>query len=171
MKKFIATLIASVNLNSISAYAQDSDFKIVESNGIKFSYKIDGPNLVAEVSCATDGWVAVGFDPDMKMMGSNIIIGYVDAKGVSVRDDYGHKPGGHVSDVSLGGTDNLTAISGEELNGVTTIRFTIPTDSKDQFDRPLAAGSAHKVMLACGKAGSDNFVSMHKAVALVNLNL
>lgn len=165
--KSVLTL-ASLIITTISASAQ-VDWKTVESNGIKFDYKINGANLQGKVSCATNGWVAVGFDPDVKMMGADIIIGYVDANGAHVRDDFGNKEKFHVSDVSLGGIDNLTEIGGSEVNGVTEISFTTPLNSGDPFDKVLDPAQPHIIMMACGKAGTDNFTGLHSKVAVVNV--
>jgi DOMON domain-containing protein len=129
--------------------------------GVTVQWKIDGSNLSVQMSAATTGWIAVGFDPSRQMADANIIIGYVSDGTVFLRDDFGTGNVRHGADVENGGTDNLTAVEGEESNGMTAISFTIPLDSGDSMDKPLAAGSTYKVIVAHGPNDADDFGTYH----------
>lgn len=131
------------------------------SGGITLRWRVSGDSLDVIVSADTTGWVAVGFDPTSRMQDANIIIGYVEGPMISIRDDFGTSISSHSSDESLGGTGDVTNVSGSEAAGITEISFTIPLDSGDQYDRPLAEGSSYKVLLAYGPDGSDDFTTYH----------
>ena len=62
-------------------------------------------------------------------------------------------------------------IIGYVQNGVTELRFTIPLDSGDRYDRVLAAGKTYKVNLAYGRQGQDNFNAYHGARTQVEITL
>ena len=109
-----------------------------------------GDLLSVELTAPTTGWVAVGFDPDSIMLNSNIIIGYVVTPDTFIRDDWGWQPTSHRSDILMGGTDDVTIDGGSEAGGSTTIQFTIPLDSGDQYDVVLTPGNTYPIILARG---------------------
>jgi hypothetical protein len=107
----------------------------------------------------TTGWIAIGFEPERMMKGADIIIAYVKDGKLFIEDHYAHGLTSHKSDVSLKGTDDVTGIEGVEESGSTTIKFRIPLNSSDRFDKKLKTGVKYKVILAHGK--KDNFRSIH----------
>lgn len=117
--------------------------------------------LIISVTAPATGWVAVGFEPSTYMENSNLIIGYVDQDIPSVRDDFGTGPVTHDADVNLGGTSDVNVISGSETSGETTISFSLPYDSGDIYDKPLAEGNTYTFIFAYGADGSDDFTSSH----------
>jgi hypothetical protein len=133
--------------------------RTVSAAGVTMEYNVVGSNIEITLRAQTAGWVAVGFDPQTLMKGANFIMGYVkDGKAV-VADHFGNQLTGHAADETLGGKDNIANASGKEENGTTEIRFTIPLDSGDQYDKPLGKGK-HVVLLAHGDG--DDFVTQHK---------
>ena len=113
------------------------------------------------MSAATEGWIAVGFDPEQRMQGANYVFGYVQDDQVFIEDMYGIRPAGagsHPPDVELGGSNDIVAYAGSQQDGVTVIEFQIPLDSGDAYDKPLTPGS-HTLIAAVGS--SDDFVSIH----------
>jgi len=129
--------------------------------GVTVQWKIEGEMINIRISAKTTGWVAVGFDPSRMMRDANIIIGYVSDGQVFLSDDYGTGNTQHGPDVKNGGTNNLSNIQGEEVDGVTTLSFTMPLDSGDSLDKVLAAGEQHKIIVAHGPNGADNFGTYH----------
>jgi len=127
--------------------------------GMYLRWKFTTDNVTFEVAGETTGWVAVGFDPSSKMNNSNIIIGYVHSGVVTVSDDFGSSVETHAVDTSSSGQNNLSAVTGNETAGWTTIRFTIPKDSGDAKDKALASGQTHVVMLA--KSSADDLTTAH----------
>lgn len=127
--------------------------------------------LSVELSYQTTGWVAVGFDPTMAMQDANIIIGYVATGTPSVRDDFGVTSSSHAADTLLGGNHDLVIDGGSENGGVTEIKFTIPLDSGDSYDRPLVPGNTYTVILARSADGQDSFTAPHASVASTQIEI
>lgn len=123
-----------------------------EIAGVTLEWERSGDQLIMTISAETEGWIAVGFDPEKKMRGANILIGYVDEDGsVILEDHYGHSQFNHRSDESLGGSSDVQILEGSETNGVSTIRFSIPLNSGDEYDKVLVPGQEHKVITAWGQ--------------------
>ena len=122
---------------------------------------IDGEEVRVRVGARTTGWVAVGFDPSQRMKDANIIIGYVKDGAAAARDDFGVGATSHAMDDTYGGTQDILDVAGVEEAGRTQLRFTIPLDSGDARDRPLARGKRHRVILAHGREGADDFSTGH----------
>jgi len=146
-------------------------FQTVEDIGMTFSWAVDGDELEIELSGPTTGWIAVGFKPSRMMKDANILIGYVDGSGATMTDQFGTTMTAHRPDADLGGSEDVTVLSGEESDGTTTIRFRIPLDSGDEYDQPLAAGEEMRVILAYGENGADNTSAYHADRSGVDITL
>ncbi len=155
---------------AISAGAEQG-YSSVAQEGITLQWKVNGTNLDVILSAPTDGYVSVGFKPSAKMKDANFIIGFVDAKGVHIRDDFGNGAMTHASDESLGGKSNVLNPTGTEKGNVTELRFSIPLDSGDRFDRPLKAGEQLTVLLAYGPGTGDGLSAYHSKRTKVQITL
>jgi hypothetical protein len=125
--------------------------KTIQVKDFTFVYKVDGPNLVASVSCPTSGWVAVGFNPSKIMKDANLIMGYADPEGPVIVDQFGSDTYKHQPDTSIGGRNDIIDANCVEENGMTTLSFTIPLSSGDSKDVVLQKNSKTKVIFAAGK--------------------
>jgi hypothetical protein len=105
----------------------------------------------------TDGWVAVGIQPGLLMMDADIILGDISDGKVTVDDQFSTGNfGPHVSDVELGGTNDILEFGGKEAGGYTTIEFKRALDTGDKYDHPLVKG-VNKIIWAYG---SDDQVTV-----------
>ncbi|PKN79136.1 MAG: hypothetical protein CVU48_06250 [Candidatus Cloacimonetes bacterium HGW-Cloacimonetes-1] len=159
-KKLI--IIATVLLLSIPIFAQSAWQQVTVAN-VTFQYRVsaNAQDLEAKLSAPTTGWVAVGLQPTNIMQNANYILGYVSAGVGHIRDDFGTSSQTHASDVSLGGTDNITLLEATETGGVTMLHFSIPLNSGDQYDRILTTGISYPIILAHGSNSADNYTGMH----------
>ena len=150
-----------------------SDWQTVNAANITFEYRVtqDSQELEGRLTAQTTGWVAVGFNPTSVMRNANIIIGYVSGGTPQIRDDWGNSNTSHVSDLSLGGSSNVTLISGTEAAGSTIMQFSIPLNSTDQYDRALAIGQSYPIILARGANGADNYTGMHAGADVAQISL
>ena len=160
----ILTLILAV-----TGFTGAEDWKSADTGGFHLEWMVDGSNLNIKVSTATEGWIAVGFNPTNKMKDANIIIGYIEDGMVTIEDHFGNGKFSHRSDVSLGGNDDVSNIGGSEENGVTELIFTIPMDSGDQDDRALTEGQRYKVIFASHK--KDRITVKHNNRSSVEITL
>jgi hypothetical protein len=142
-------------------YGQSSSAVERTVAGVDVRIEVVGDALQVELSAATTGWVSIGFDPSQMMAEANIIIAYVEDGELHIADDYGTGPMSHDRDTAHGGTHDVSAATGREEEGVTSVEFTIPLDSGDDLDKPLAAGNSYLVLLAHGPDGADDFSTYH----------
>ena len=171
MKRALAAMVCGLILTGGAGYAWSADYDHeFTEKGTTFAWKIDGDTLHVKMSAKTKGWVAVGFNPTSKMKDANYILGYVKDGEAEVVDHFGDKATGHSADEKLGGTSDVTLVGGSEAGGVTTIEFTIPMNSADQYDSVLSKDGDTVVLLAYGPP-RDSFRARHKAKAKKTVNL
>lgn len=139
----------------------------IEEEGILLRWKVRGRDLELYLEAPTDGWLAVGFNPSNGMQDANFIIGYVKDGEMFLRDDFGTWFSSHDSDESLGGTDDVTPVSGSEEEGVTALAFSIPLDSGDEHDGAITLGEPTTVLLAYG--AKDDYRGMHRKKTKVSV--
>ena len=132
----------------------------MEAGGFRVYWSNDAIVLRMGLFSPGTGYVAIGLDPDRRMKGANFIIGTVRNGQVDIRDDYGIASLTHGSDVDNGGTNDILAYAGRELNGQTTLEFIIPLDSGDRFDKPLEPGGTYNVLVAFHNT-NDSFSVRH----------
>jgi len=153
----LALLLASCNsvrdeiTNPTDDLPDAEGYYSTQSGSFNLRYKVVPAGLLECIlSANTSGWLAVGFDPSSQMRDANFIIGNVISGTGFIRDDFGNSNSSHLPDTDLGGTNDVTLISASEADGVTTLRFTLPLNSGDQFDRLLNHGSSYPVIFASG---------------------
>ena len=143
----------------------------VAAKEMRFLWTLREASLDVKLSAPTTGWVGIGFNPDEpeNMKGASFIIGYVKNGQAQVFDHYGIEAEKHKDDGDIGGTVDVSNVSGSEGNRLTELSFTVPLNSGDDKDRPLAADTDNIVLLAYGK--SDSFVLKHRFRAVLKVNL
>ena len=142
-----------------------------DASKLVFEWSIVGDRLIGAVSSPDTGWVAVGFGGEGPLMyGADIVIGYVDAHGAHLRDDFANTPVTHVADSTLGGHDDVLGSAGLKTKDGTTIEFERPLAARDSTDRPIAAGQTHVIVASAESSDLMAYhVEGHKAVALLDL--
>ncbi|MFW5745360.1 MAG: DOMON domain-containing protein [Spirochaetota bacterium] len=149
----------------------EAPFATAEAIGMTLGWRITGEDLEVELTGPTTGWIAVGFKPSRGMKDANILIGYVDGDEAVMTDQFGTTMIAHRRDEELGGAGHATVLSGSETDGETTIRFTIPLDSGDEYDQPLAAGETVRAILAYGPDDADDTETYHEDRAGLDIEL
>lgn len=138
-------------------YAQN----MVLSGGVfEVSLKNDAENLYMAIKGETEGWVAIGFEPEIWMKDADMIIGWVDGGEVSAIDAYSTgNYGPHPPDTDLGGTDDILEFGGSEVDGFTVIEFKRKMNTGDEFDK--AFGSGQTVSMIWGVNEFDDPAKRH----------
>ena len=154
-------LITTVLIAASFAFAQDWQEVVVDGFTLNWA-TMPGDLLSVKLSAPATGWLSVGFDPTQMMLNANIIIGYVESSNTVLRDDFGWQMTSHKADTTLGGTHDLTVDGGSEAGGTTEIRFTIPMNSGDSYDRELVPGNTYTVIFARRANGEDKFTAPHE---------
>lgn len=169
MKQIFAAAIALAVLVSGVAFAQDYAHSLDAGQDMKVFWTVDGDNIMVKLSAPTEGWVAIGFDPEEDMMGANIIIGAVKNGKVRIEDHYGDRKRGHSPDDKLGGKNDVVNPEGMEEGGVTTISFTLPLAAGDKFDKTIDVSKDYRIMVAFG-SGRDSFSAGHQYRGVYDVN-
>ena len=167
----IVAIIALQGCGSDPAGPAGDGWSEVTVDGITLSWLPTDSTISVEVTGPTTGWVAVGFDPTTGMQDANIVIGCVSDSVAILRDDWGNAPNSHRADTLLGGTDDLLDISAVEASGATTIGFTIPLVTGDDYDKPLYIDSTYTVILAYAPDGVDDFSIQHELFTTTSITL
>ena len=114
------------------------------------------------MTAPTTGWLAVGFNPSRMMKDASFVLAYVNKGMVFIREDFGTGNTSHRSDLSLGGTEMVKALSFVEEPNKTTIIFSLPLNSNDSYDTVFEQGKTYKMLVAYGKNNAKNFTSVHR---------
>lgn len=149
-------LCASLSIAGATEYTHE-----LKDKKMSFAWTIEGENLAVKLVAETDGWVGIGFNPTEQMAGANFILGYVKKGKAKIVDEFGIDETKHKSDKKLDGVADAVLVGGTEVDGVTTIEFTIPLDSGDKNDTAIDVSGDTIVLLGYG-AGRDSFRSKHK---------
>lgn len=158
-------LCATVSIAGATEYKHEMTDK-----KMSFAWTVDGDNLAVKLTAETDGWVGIGFNPTEKMAGANFILGYVKEGEAKIVDEFGTEETKHKSDKKLEGAADAVLVGGTEVDGVTTIEFTMPLDSGDKNDTKIDVKGDTTVLLGYG-AGRDSFRSKHKYRSTFIVNL
>jgi hypothetical protein len=168
MKKYI--LIWTAICLFFPAYGSAMDYQHkFEAKNMTVSWSIDKDLIHVELTAKTTGWVAIGFDPEKAMQGADIIIGAVKKGKVRIEDHYGDRKRGHSKDEKLGGKTNVLNPAGEEVDGVTTISFSLALDSSEKWDKPIHPEGTSRIMIAYG-SGQDSFKAGHRYRGIYDIN-
>jgi hypothetical protein len=143
----------------------------VSQEGYSLCWRADDSVLHVMMSAPTTGWVAVGFHSEGAMKNANILIGYMSDGGVNLRDDFGTDYTSHAGDASLGGSSDFTVVGGSESMGRTTISFTIPLSSGDEYDRDLVPGTECDIIMANGPNGADGYSEKHQWAGMATITI
>ncbi len=142
----------------------------VVSNNITDTFKVYvsviGPVIYFGIIGHTDGWVSIGIEPDSEdtaMRGADVILGWVSGNKTFIVDAYATDVYDHEDDQSLGGTFDIIAWNGREVDGVTTLEFVRLLNTTDtSYDKAIAPDADTLfIMWAIGPSSSDNNKDAH----------
>ncbi|MBU1566425.1 MAG: DOMON domain-containing protein [Proteobacteria bacterium] len=161
------TVIFCTTVTNIQAAEYDHE---LQDQKITFAWKVEGDTLAVKLTAETEGWVGIGFNPVKEMKGANFILGYVKDGVAKLDDDYGVDENAHKPDTKLEGTSDVTLVGGTEIDGKTTLEFTLPLASADKNDTKIDVKGDTVVLLAYG-SGRDSFLAKHKYRTALKVNL
>lgn len=102
------------------------------------------------------GWLSIGFGPENRMQGANIVIAAIDDGELVIEDHYGSAPTSHRKDA----VDHVIQSAGSEVEGRTIVEFAIPLASGDDQDKQLELGTEVAIILAY-HASNDGLTARH----------
>jgi DOMON domain len=154
---------------SFSLQAQQRDFKSTTVQGMTFQWRFDKDHLQCKATAPTNGWVAIGFNTNDELSGTNLIMGAVTQAVITMDDRFIIKQGDHKSIIELGGSDALTHRYGKEENNTTSISFSIPLSVNDKFHHNLVEGKEYYVLMAFSQEDDFQHHSMMRTTIKIKL--
>ncbi len=133
--------------------------------GIVLYWQNDSTTLYVGLASPGTGWVAIGFEPQQRMLGANIIIAAVAADGLVIEDHYGSGQTSHREDA----VSTIIDAAGVEEKGTTTVEFAIPLFGSGN-DADLEPGQLLSIILAYHRT-SDRLTSRHSRRAQTEIEL
>lgn len=120
----------------------------VEKNGMKVKWEYKADRIHFEMQAPTEGWLAIGFNEENQLTGTNLIMGAVEADRIKMADDYIVSFGNPRTVESLGGRNQIEDAKGQESDGKTKIAFSLPIRAADQFHFNLDKGKTYHLLIA-----------------------
>jgi len=116
---------------------------------MQISWKNDPEYLYLALNGSTDGWLAIGFEPQEWMKNADIILASVQGGKATVLDEYcTGNYGPHIEDTLLGGTSDIVESGGSKGAGRTVIELKRKLDTGDEFDKAFSPGQAISIIWA-----------------------
>ncbi len=116
---------------------------------MEISWKNDQEYLYLAMNASTDGWLAIGFEPQEWMKDADIILASVQGSKAIVLDEYcTGNYGPHIEDSMLGGTNDIVEFGGSKVAGRTIVELKRKLDTGDKFDKAFSPGQAISIIWA-----------------------
>ncbi|MEL6917949.1 MAG: DOMON domain-containing protein [Bacteroidota bacterium] len=123
--------------------------------GMEVGWEHKKDHITFTATAPDNGWVALGFNTEDHIVGSNLIMINVTEEEVQSQDLFVVSAGNPKPMHTLGAKSQILAYSGVEKNGKTTITFSLPTKTIDDYHLNLSEGQ--KIWLICAYSMEDDF--------------
>ncbi|MCK5848007.1 MAG: hypothetical protein KAH01_02270 [Caldisericia bacterium] len=141
---------------------QDNEYEDSVSNedeSWSFFYTITNQLLKGGIKAKTNGWCAIGLDPELKMKGGDIIQGWVQGGKPASSDSYATKAyGPHPTDESLGGTNDIHIFTVSQNGEYTVFEFRRKLKTMDKFDKVFPKEGTLKFLWAYGDTNDSSSI-------------
>ena len=127
----IPMVFCFIILLSFSALEAQND---IQAGKMHFWSTVENDSILIKINAPTQGWLAVGFNQNNQIIGSDLKMFCVRAGKVIMEDQFVKGIQNHLEDINIGGTNNLKLIYGFENSNGTSIAFKIPLASGDSYD-------------------------------------
>ena len=126
--------------------------------GLEVFWQNDGEMIYVGLSAEVSGYVAIGFAPERRMEGANIIIAALADGELMIEDHFGTSQTGHREDA----VSDIVDAAGTESDGMTIVEFSYPLMTGNADDKPIEPGSEVAIILAVHRS-SDSLSARHTA--------
>jgi len=135
------------------------------ATGMTVHWQNDDLTLRLGLTSPGTGWLAIGFKPERRMLGADILIATVTDDGVVVEDDTGTGQTSHRSDA----TSRVLEEAGIEADGRTTVELVLPL-AGGESGTALTSGETIPIILAY-HANSDRLTTRHSKRTTTQITL
>ncbi len=149
LKILIRSLLVCGFLFGVSLKDNKPDqMKTITKNNMTVSWGYKNKRIHFTMQAPTEGWVAIGFNTTENITGTYLLMGNVTAGVPDVVEYYTVSPGNYQPVTTLGGKAGVDNVTGEEHNGKTSLKFSLPLRSKTGYGRTLTEGTSYAMLLA-----------------------
>tara|TARA_R110000850_G_scaffold84412_3_gene181173 strand:+ start:318 stop:830 length:513 start_codon:yes stop_codon:yes gene_type:complete len=141
----------------------------IQKNGMTVNWKHQGDRVFFEMSAPTNGWVAIGLNPDEGITGTYLLMGRVVNGKAELVEHYTIAPGNYQPIESLGGEIAVKDIDGEETGNSTTIRFSLPVETGSKYQTPLTQSLEYNMLIAFSRDDDFKHHSMMRTSISIKL--
>ncbi len=134
-------------------------------------WSIEGDTIQMAMRAKATGYVALGIDPESRMKGADMIIGWRTPSGDwEVHDTYAMgETGPHPDDTDEGGTFDINKYEVRESGGVTTIEFTRKLVTGDDRDKDIPTTGEVKFLWATSDGDEFNQYHGRRGTAIIDI--
>ncbi|MFH4965714.1 DOMON domain-containing protein [Gaetbulibacter sp. M235] len=167
MNRFLFPYIFLVSIT----YAQQKNIQVVATNGMTVRWYFENERIFFEMIALTDGWLAIGLNKDKTIENMYLLMGNVINNKPNVVEYYNNttSPDNFNSIEDLGTTSQVKNITGTENCNKTCIRFSLPIEPKNKYQKGLLQGSQYTMVLAYGT--KDDFEDSSTKCSLISVKL
>ncbi len=133
------------------------------------SWKYEDNSIYFEMTAPTEGWIAIGFNPDAGITGTYLLMGRVVNGKAEVVEHYTVSPGNYKAINILGDAIAVQDVSGEENSNSTTIRFSLPMETDGKYQRNMIADTPYQMLLAYSRDDDFQHHSMMRTSVSIKL--
>jgi len=130
-------------------------------------WKIEQEFIHFEMEAPTNGWVAIGFNEASSLPGTYLLMGHIRNGKVEVVEHYTDKPGSYRPITEYEVASQITAVSGSEIRGKTSLKFTIPTVAASEYHKHLLPNTQWLMLIAYSM--NDDF--QHHSIMRTSVNI
>ena len=134
---------------------------------VSWSYNYD--KICFELSAPTKGWLAIGFNKKSTLSGNYLLMGRVTNSGPQITEHFTISPGNYQSIKSLGGRELVTDVTGKDILGKSTIKFSIPFVKEDHYRKNLKKGQKYFMIMAFSRVDDFQHHSVMRTMVEVTL--
>ncbi len=146
---------------------QDGNERKIAKNKMTVSWHFNMNRIHFELSAPTNGWVAIGFNAQMGITNTYLLMGNVINDRPNVEEYFTLKPGDYQSLKSLGISNEVKNIAGYENNNNTYLQFSLPIKAQSKYQRDLSTGKDYVMLIAYSQ--EDDF--QHHSIMRTSINV
>ena len=153
--------ICPATLNGVIDPGEYEYTAIFKGGKLKLHWRVQTDSILLAMEGKTNGWVAIGIEPENRMKGADMIFGWVTGSGIiNAKDAYATGPTGpHPPDTDLGGTSDILCYGGKQDGKTTVIEFKRLLSTGDDNDKSIPL--TKDVMFIWALGPDDDFGSEH----------
>eukprot|EP01114_Cavostelium_apophysatum_P010547 TRINITY_DN2440_c0_g1_i2.p1 TRINITY_DN2440_c0_g1~~TRINITY_DN2440_c0_g1_i2.p1 ORF type:complete len:650 (-),score=146.49 TRINITY_DN2440_c0_g1_i2:24-1973(-) len=144
---------------SSSIDADSYSNSIALTTDFKMYWRIDGDEIEIGLQANVAGYLAIGFTSGKSESTADMIVGWVSDGKIYMQDYYNHDRSTIYLDEVLEGSNSILAYNGEEVDGVTSLKFRRKLNTNDSHDMAITAGNID-VLYALSESDPADFTSV-----------